>query len=203
MACVLEQLCLEVEAWDLVMPAHWPTQGGPGAHCALTNCDLEENCEPCELECMAADVHAIPAFLRDPQLALEAQEYAQDLRADEPLRLPSLRQVSVPGKCACRCCTHPLPFATDYDSCMEPACCALVMAPAARQFAVRREAAARGLRPPAAPVRSPSAPARRTKAAGRSQSGDDDDDGWWDDSWTTDDGSWYGGGYMPSWAQKT
>ena len=90
-ACVLEQLCLDVEAWAGLLPTHWPELEGPGAHCALANPDLEEFCLPCELSCMAADVQAIPALLRDPRLVREAQVEAQEIRANEPLRLPSLR----------------------------------------------------------------------------------------------------------------
>ena len=96
-ACVIEQLCLEVEAWGVLLPCHWPEQGGPGAHCARTNCDFEEYCQPCVHECIAADVKVIPTLLRDPRLVREAQEHAQDIRAGEPLRLPSLRHVPVPG----------------------------------------------------------------------------------------------------------
>ena len=194
-ACALERLVLDVAALDVVIP-----DPEPGS-CEWCERD-DDACERCYFQALDEVIASIPGHVASTGAGHAS--LVRGLRKDDPWRLESLRHITPPGgKCSCRCCANPLPFATTYEVCYDDACCGRYYEPAAWIHAVERAQKARSIArdnaPTSRPSREPPRPAAAAAAA--TQDDGDGDEQYWKDSW--DDAEDHGGwGYAPAWAQN-
>ena len=189
-ACAIERLVLDVATLDDIIPD--PAPGSCG------RCEWDgDSCDRCYFIALDDVIDSIPGYVASRGAGHAA--LVRGLRQDDPYRLPSLWHIPPPGgKCDCRCCAHPMPFATDFVACDDDACCGLYHEPAAWVHAVKRARIARAVARDSAPTtRPPRAPPRPATE----YSDDSGDENFWRDSWDNvdDQGGW---GCAPAWAAK-